>query len=103
MARRSQGQGRLSNRQKTWIWIIITTAIIVSLLYWEQIALLYVLVTISMTFLLLVVAISDLSSSKAVPAAATTGEKPLAKDAAAIEAKPAVQSTFASRPRKRRR
>lgn len=103
MARRTQGQGRFSNRQKTWSWVIITVAIVVGLLYREQIALLYVLATVSVTVLLLVVAASDLHGSQGTVAVVTSGDKPLVIEGAANEAKAATQSTFGSRSRKRRR
>lgn len=103
MARRTRGQGRFSNRQKTWFWIVMTTAVVVALLYWEQIALLYVMATISMTLLLLVVAVSDLSGAQVAAAVATSGDKPLVNEGTANEAQPASKSTFGSRPGKRRR
>ena len=103
MARRTRGQGRFSNRQKTWFWIVITTAIVVALLYWEQIALLYVMATISMTLLLLVVAMSDLSGAQVAATVVPAGDKPQLDETIASESQPASKSTFGSRPRKQRR
>jgi hypothetical protein len=98
MARRTQGQGRFSNRQKTWFWILATTAVVIALLYWEQIALLYVLATLSMTTLLLIVAMSDLSGAQTVAAAPAVE---LRGDVGALnDAKTAAKSSFGVRPRK---
>jgi hypothetical protein len=87
MARRIKGQGRFSNRQKTWFWILATTAVVIGLLYWEQIALLYVLATLSMTTLLLVVAVSDLSGAQTVAVTSIPGDEPR-RDAGAIGVPP---------------
>lgn len=103
MARRIYGRGRISRRQKTWFWILATTAVVIGLLYWEQIALLYVLATTSMTLLLLVVAVSDLHSAHNVVSAPLTGDKTLASGDDANKTPTASTSTFGSRPRKRRR
>ena len=103
MARRTRGQGRFSSRQKTWLWIIIATSIVVVLLYWEQIALLYVLVTLSMTLLLAIVAFSDLTGAHTVAGVAAAGNEAPANEVTPKEVRPAPQSTFGARPRKRRR
>ena len=103
MARRSTGQGRFSSRQKTWFWIVITTATVIALLYWEQIALLYVLATVSMTFLLLVVAFSDLSGAQTAAAAGPPALEPPAGEGTVKTPQPAPQSTFGARSRKRQR
>jgi hypothetical protein len=64
----------------TLLWIVAMAAIIVGLMYWEQIALLYVLATLGMTALLVVVAVADLGGTKKALA-----EPPVsADDAAAI-------------------
>jgi len=103
MARRTSGQGRFSSRQTTWFWIVMTTAIVIALLYWEQIALLYVLATVSMTFLLLIVAFSDLSGAQTAAAAGPPALEPLVGEEAVKTAQPASQSTFGARSRKKRR
>lgn len=100
MARRTKGQGRFSNRQKTWFWILATTAVVIALLYWEQIALLYVLATLSMTTLLLVVAVSDLSGAQTVAAATTPSDELLGTAGAMNDSQTAAKSSFGVRPRK---
>jgi hypothetical protein len=48
----------------TLVWIAVAAAIIIGLIWTEQVALLYVLATLSVTALLLVVAFSDLGGSR---------------------------------------
>jgi peptidoglycan/LPS O-acetylase OafA/YrhL len=64
MARTTAATGRKSNRRTTFIWIAVVVAIIIGLIWQEQVALLYVLATFSVTALLLVVAFSDLGGSR---------------------------------------
>ncbi len=64
MARTTAASGRKSSRWMTFIWIAVVVAIIVGLIWKEQVALLYVLATFSVTALLLVVAVSDLGGSR---------------------------------------
>ena len=49
-------------RYRKFAWIFGTSAIVISLLYWEQVAVLYVLSTLAMCALLLVVAFSNLEA-----------------------------------------
>jgi hypothetical protein len=59
------GSGRnTSGRQMTFLWIAVAAAIIIGLIYWEQVALLYVLATLGLTALLLIVAFADLGGSR---------------------------------------
>lgn len=69
-------------RRNTLLWIIGMTAIVVGLLYWEKIALLYVLATLGLTGLMVVVAMADLGGSKQVVGEALAPTP--ADDAAAI-------------------
>lgn len=55
---------RKSSRNTTLLWIAGMTAIIIGLLYWERIALLYVLATLGVTTLMIVVAMADLAGTK---------------------------------------
>lgn len=65
MARTTTGSGRNpSGRRMTLVWLAVAAAIIVGLIWKEQVALLYVLATLSVTALLLVVAFSDLGGSR---------------------------------------
>ena len=59
------GSGRnKSGRRMTFVWIAVAAAIIIGLIWTEQVALLYVLATLSLTALLLIVAFSDLGGSR---------------------------------------
>ena len=66
-------------RRNTLLWILGMTVIVVALLYWERIALLYVLATLGLTALMIIVALADLGGSKKI-----VGEPAPADDAAAI-------------------
>ncbi|HYG11647.1 MAG TPA: hypothetical protein VD835_16995 [Pyrinomonadaceae bacterium] len=55
---------RKSNRRTTLLWIAAATAVIVALIWTEQVALLYVLATLSVTALLMIVAMADLGGSR---------------------------------------
>ena len=50
----------LSRRMNILLWVAIVVAVIGSLIYFEQISLLYVITTLSLVALLLIVAFSDL-------------------------------------------
>jgi hypothetical protein len=56
----AENTGGISRRMKALIGAVAVGIIIASLLYYEQIAFLYVLVTIALTVLLLTVAYADL-------------------------------------------
>lgn len=51
-------------RRITIVWISASAIVIIALLYWEQAALLYVLATVSVTVLLIVVAMADLHGKR---------------------------------------
>lgn len=51
---------RKRRRQMTLLWIVVAVALVTGLIYKEQIALLYILATVSVTVLLVVVALADL-------------------------------------------
>lgn len=75
----SATQGRKSRRKGTLLWVAVLTAVVITLLFLEQTALLYVLATVGLTVLLVIVALSDLSGAHK-----TLSEAPPADDAAAI-------------------
>jgi hypothetical protein len=104
MARNSGG---LSRRQKTWLWILIPTAIVIALLYWEQIALLYVLATLAVTWLLIVVAMADLHDARRSTAPVAAGDDSAALGNEIADAPPAPRTapraTFGARSSKKRR
>ena len=54
--------GKLSRRSTALIWLIGVAIVIGTLIYLEQIAILYVLATMSLVSLLIVVAFSDLEN-----------------------------------------
>jgi len=56
----ADSNGKFSRRTKALFWSLAVVVILGSLIYWEQIALLYVLVTIALVVLLLIVAFADL-------------------------------------------
>lgn len=72
-------RGRQKSR-RSLLWIALSALVIIVLLYLEQIALLYVLATLSIAALLTVVAFADLRGSRQPGSAAT----PPRDDSAAI-------------------
>jgi hypothetical protein len=59
------GSGRnKSGRRNTLIWIGVATLIVIGLIWKEQVALLYILATLSVTALLVVVAMADLQGAR---------------------------------------
>jgi predicted lysophospholipase L1 biosynthesis ABC-type transport system permease subunit len=75
-------QEKASRRRKwiTLLWIAALAILTISLIYWEQTALLYILATLGVTALLVVVAVADIgrtgsnSSTTAGAGAARGGE-----------------------------
>lgn len=53
---------KLSRRATALIWLLVVAVVIGTLIYLEQIAILYVLATVSLVALLLVVAFADLEN-----------------------------------------
>lgn len=94
---------RSKRRWTTFAWIAGTSAVIIALLYTEQIALLYVLATLAVTALLIIVALANLSGAR-VPYA----EPRPADDSAAIgdnlitPAAPAIAESAGNLPSNRR-
>ena len=60
MNSRNQASSRRRRKTITYIWIAILSLIVITLIYWEQTALLYILATLGVTALLVVVALADL-------------------------------------------
>jgi hypothetical protein len=48
----------------TYLWIFALAVLTISLIYWEQTAILYILATLGVTVLLVVVAMSDLAAAE---------------------------------------
>ena len=53
-------KGRFSRRTVALFWFLLVTVLIGFLIYWEQIALLYVFATLGLVVLLLIVGFADL-------------------------------------------
>lgn len=56
----NQSSKKSSQRSKALIWLLLTIGVIGALLYFEQVAVIYVLSTIALIVLLIVVAFADL-------------------------------------------
>ena len=54
-------------RRNTLLWSAAVAAIVIGLIYKEQVALLYVLASLSVTALLIVVALADLGGARRMP------------------------------------
>ena len=92
-----------SGRLTSWLWVAAIAAVIIALLYFEQTALLYVLATLSLSALLIIVAVADLGAAKK----SLAGSTPPADDAAAIgtgigSTLPAASTPPAARTAKRK-
>lgn len=64
MSARSIAAHRRRRRTKTYLWITALAVSTISLIYWEQTAVLYILATLGVTALLIVVALSDLRGAE---------------------------------------
>jgi heme O synthase-like polyprenyltransferase len=64
VTRAAAATGRRKSRRKSLLWIAAAVAVVIVLLTQEQVALLYVLATLSVTALLIVVALADLRGAK---------------------------------------
>ncbi len=60
MNSRNQASGRRRRKTITYIWIAVLSLIVITLIHWEQTALLYILATLGVTALLIIVALADL-------------------------------------------
>lgn len=58
----AETQSKLSRRMAALIWLVVVAIVIGVLIYFKQIALLYVLATVGLTALLLIVGFSDLEN-----------------------------------------
>jgi hypothetical protein len=75
-------EARKRRRRMTLLWCAVTAAIVIGLILKEQIALLYILGTLSVTVLLIVVAVADLHGNRRTP------EPPLDDSAALADGVP---------------
>ena len=79
--------GRRRRKTFTFLWMLVLVVLTMSLIYWEQIALLYILATLGVTALLIVVALADLGRAEQAPETI-----PQATDAAALGS--GISSTY---------
>jgi hypothetical protein len=60
-----RGSPTRSNRRiKTFAWFALFSIVTIALLYWEKIAILYIVTTLALSALLVVVAMADLSAAE---------------------------------------
>jgi hypothetical protein len=71
MNRKTMTGDRRRRKLNTALWSIGVGIIVIGLIYWERIAILYLLCTVSIAVLLLIVAFSDLAHEKAPDLAQT--------------------------------
>lgn len=76
---------RKRRRLMTLLWSALTAAIVIGLIYKEQIALLYIIATVSVTALLVIVALADLHGARRTL-------EPLGDDSAALADGPPARS-----------
>jgi hypothetical protein len=90
-------EARKRRRRTTLLWSAVVAAFVIGLIWKEQVALLYILATVSVTVLLVIVALADLHGAK------RTQEPPL-DDAAALAdgVTPATLNATATRRAARR-
>lgn len=71
----TRGGARKNNRRLiTFVWIAVLTALIITLLYFEQTAILYLMATLGITVLLVIVALADLSGAHKIATASGLGD-----------------------------
>jgi hypothetical protein len=87
---------RKRRRKVTLLWIVGVAALVTGLIYKEQIALLYILATVSVTVLLVIVAMADLGGAR-------QASQPAPFDDAAALADGATAATTAATPPARAR
>lgn len=100
MSRRVDHSLSRRRRRRSFIWVFGVAALVVGLLYWEQVELLYLLSVLSLSGFLLVIAFSDLDRGgrKAVASAQEESE-PAAVDSGATT----IPATAAPRRNAKRR
>ena len=84
MANKTKTTAIASRKQRgrmTFVWSAVATVAVIALIWTEQVALLYVLATLSVSALLVVVSLSDLGQSKRVSQAPPLDDSAAAGDA----------------------
>jgi preprotein translocase subunit SecD len=79
MSRKTLGDDRRRRKTITLVWALVLAAIVITLIYREQTAILYILCTLGVTVLLVIVAKSDLAHRDQ-----TAAEMDQSKDAASV-------------------
>ena len=79
MNRKTLAGDRRRRKLNTALWSIGVGIVVIGLIYWERIAILYLLCTVSIAVLLLIVAFSDLAHEKAPDLAHATDTRGPAK------------------------
>ncbi len=72
MNRKTMAGDRRRRKLNTALWSAGVAIVVIALIYWERIAILYLLCTVSIAVLLLIVAFSDLAHEKAPELAQAT-------------------------------
>jgi len=72
MNRKTLAGDRRRRKLNTALWSAGVAIVVIGLIYWERIAILYLLCTVSIAVLLLIVAFSDLAHEKAPDLAQAT-------------------------------
>lgn len=72
MNRKTLAGDRRRRKLNTGLWSLGVLILVIALIYWERIAILYLLCTVSIAVLLLIVAFSDLAHEKAPDLAQAT-------------------------------
>ena len=67
---------RRRRRMFTYFWIVGLAILTVSLIHWEQTALLYILATVGVTVLLVIVAKADLAHSNTMASQSLATDRP---------------------------
>jgi Flp pilus assembly protein TadB len=98
-ARTINRQTRRRRRTITYAWIVALAIITISLIYWEMIALLYVLATLGVTILLVVVAVSDLAHAERVTPQIAAADQPASLGSGAPSASVKAPSDWGARKR----
>ena len=75
MNRKTLAADRRRRKLMTALWSLGVAILVIALIYWERIAILYLLCTVSIAVLLLIVAFSDLAHEKAPDLAQATDSR----------------------------
>lgn len=77
MSRNEKTKTKPRWRTRTWVWMLSALLVIGGLLYWDQVAWLYVLGTAALTILLIMVALSNLQDEGDGETRGTEADEPM--------------------------